>query len=79
MAQSGDTGQSGDMEQSGDMAPSGELGPRRPLQALLRDGTLAGSWTLDAARSTVQLKTRHTWGLAHAAGGLPPGSPATAR
>jgi polyisoprenoid-binding protein YceI len=34
------------------------------LQALLQDGGLAGSWTLDAARSQVRLKTRHTWGLA---------------
>jgi polyisoprenoid-binding protein YceI len=33
------------------------------LQALLRDGTLAGSWTLDPARSEVLLETRHTWGL----------------
>jgi polyisoprenoid-binding protein YceI len=34
------------------------------LEALLRDGTLAGSWTLNEARSEVRLKTRHTWGLA---------------
>jgi polyisoprenoid-binding protein YceI len=33
------------------------------LQALLRDGTLAGNWTLDPARTEVQLHTRHTWGL----------------
>jgi polyisoprenoid-binding protein YceI len=33
------------------------------LQALVRDGTLAGSWTLDPARSQVLLQTRHTWGL----------------
>jgi len=33
------------------------------LQALLRDGKLAGSWTLDAGQSEVVLKTRHTWGL----------------
>ncbi|HEX3713034.1 MAG TPA: YceI family protein [Trebonia sp.] len=33
------------------------------LQTLLQDGNLAGSWTLDPARSEVQLKTRHTWGL----------------
>ena len=30
---------------------------------LLRDGELAGSWTLDAGKSSVQLRTRHTWGL----------------
>jgi polyisoprenoid-binding protein YceI len=29
----------------------------------LRDGELAGSWTLDAGRSSVQLRTKHTWGL----------------
>jgi len=33
------------------------------LQVLVRDGTLAGSWTLDAARSEVRLESRHTWGL----------------
>jgi len=44
------------------MAPSGQL-TSPALQALLQDGTLTGSWTLDPARSTVQLKTRHTWGL----------------
>jgi polyisoprenoid-binding protein YceI len=33
------------------------------LQALVRDGTLTGSWTLDPARSEVLLETRHTWGL----------------
>jgi polyisoprenoid-binding protein YceI len=44
------------------MAPSGQL-TRSALQALLGDGQLAGSWTLDAARSQVGLQTRHTWGL----------------
>jgi polyisoprenoid-binding protein YceI len=38
------------------------------LQALLRGGELAGSWTLDAARSEVRLQTRHTWGLFPLAG-----------
>jgi polyisoprenoid-binding protein YceI len=33
------------------------------MQALLQDGKLAGSWTLDATRSEVRLETRHTWGL----------------
>jgi len=33
------------------------------LQALIKDGTLTGSWTLDPARSQVLLETRHTWGL----------------
>jgi len=45
------------------MAPSGQL-TSPALEALLQDGKLAGSWTLDTARSEVQLKTRHTWGLA---------------
>jgi polyisoprenoid-binding protein YceI len=44
------------------MAPSGPL-TSSALQALLQGGELAGSWTLDAAKSQVQLKTRHTWGL----------------
>jgi polyisoprenoid-binding protein YceI len=44
------------------MAPSGQL-TSPALQELLADGELAGSWTLDAARSEVRLKTRHTWGL----------------
>jgi polyisoprenoid-binding protein YceI len=53
------------------MAASQESGMASPgqldsptVEALLRDGTLAGSWTLDPGRSEVQLKTRHTWGLA---------------
>jgi polyisoprenoid-binding protein YceI len=33
------------------------------VQALLQDGNLVGSWTLDANRSEVKLETRHTWGL----------------
>ena len=33
------------------------------LQAQLRDGGLAGSWTLDPTRSEVVLHTRHTWRL----------------
>jgi polyisoprenoid-binding protein YceI len=33
------------------------------LAARLREGTLAGTWTLDPARSQVLLTTRHTWGL----------------
>jgi polyisoprenoid-binding protein YceI len=44
------------------MTPQGR--PTTPaLQALLQDGTLTGSWTLDPARSEVLLETRHTWGL----------------
>jgi polyisoprenoid-binding protein YceI len=33
-------------------------------QALLTDAALAGSWTLDPAKSTVGLKSRSMWGLA---------------
>lgn len=44
------------------MAPSGQLASPA-VEELLRGGTLAGSWTLDPARSQVRLKTRHTWGL----------------
>jgi polyisoprenoid-binding protein YceI len=40
------------------------------LQALLGDGQLAGSWTLDPARSRVRLTTRHTWGLLPLHGGF---------
>ena len=44
------------------MAPS-EQPAASALQALLQDGSLAGAWTLDPARSEVVLHTRHTWGL----------------
>jgi polyisoprenoid-binding protein YceI len=37
--------------------------PASGLQALIKDGTLTGSWTVDPARSQVKLETRHTWGL----------------
>jgi polyisoprenoid-binding protein YceI len=37
-------------------------------QALLADGKLAGSWTLDGARSTVGLRTKSVWGLAKVKG-----------
>jgi polyisoprenoid-binding protein YceI len=45
------------------MAPSGQL-TSSALQALIQDGNLAGSWTLDTARSEVRLKSRSMWGLA---------------
>ena len=45
------------------MAPSGQL-TSSALQALLKDGQFAGSWTLDAARSEVRLKSKSMWGLA---------------
>ena len=44
------------------MAPPEQL-TAPTLQEQLQDGELAGSWTLDAARSEVRLNTRHTWGL----------------
>jgi len=44
------------------MTPQGQL-TTSALQALIQDGTLTGSWTLDPARSEVLLETRHTWGL----------------
>lgn len=34
------------------------------LQALLKDAALAGTWTLDPAKSAVGLKSRSMWGLA---------------
>lgn len=33
------------------------------LGALLRDGKLAGNWTLDASRSQVRLRSKSMWGL----------------
>ena len=33
------------------------------LQELLRDGTLAGSWSLDPARSVIGLKSKSMWGM----------------
>ena len=44
------------------MTPQGQL-TASALQALVQDGTLTGSWTLDPTRSQVLLETRHTWGL----------------
>src|ERR1700722_12340882 len=38
------------------------------LPALLRDGKLAGAWTLDAARSEIGLKSKSMWGLASVKG-----------
>ena len=43
--------------------PSPEPLTDTDLQSLLQGGELAGSWTLDPARSRVRLTTRHTWGL----------------
>ena len=44
------------------MTESGQMTPPA-LQELLRDGKLAGSWTLDAARSEIGLKSKSMWGL----------------
>jgi len=45
------------------MAPSGQM-TASALQAMLTDATLAGSWTLDASRSTIGLRSKSMWGLA---------------
>jgi len=45
------------------MAPTGQV-TASALQAMLEDAALAGSWTLDASRSTVGLRSRSMWGLA---------------
>jgi polyisoprenoid-binding protein YceI len=44
------------------MAEAGQV-QTPALQALLRDGKLAGSWTLDPARTEIRLTSRHMWGL----------------
>jgi polyisoprenoid-binding protein YceI len=33
------------------------------LDTLLHDGTMAGTWTLDASRSQIRLRTKSVWGL----------------
>jgi len=45
------------------MAPAGQV-TASTLQAMLKDAALAGSWTLDASRSTVGLRSKSMWGLA---------------
>src|SRR6266851_3383173 len=45
------------------MAPSGQM-TASALQSMLKDATLAGSWTLDASRSTIGLRSKSMWGLA---------------
>jgi polyisoprenoid-binding protein YceI len=44
------------MTQSEQITPSA-------VQELLRDGKLAGSWALDAARSEIGLKSKSMWGM----------------
>jgi polyisoprenoid-binding protein YceI len=44
------------------MTPSGQ--PAAPaLQALLADPALAGDWTLDGTKSTIELRSKSIWGL----------------
>jgi polyisoprenoid-binding protein YceI len=45
-----------------DMAQSGQM-TASALDTLLRDGKLAGSWTLDASRSKIGLRSKSMWGL----------------
>ena len=44
------------------MAPSGQMNAPE-LQALLKDAALTGSWTLDASKSTVGLRSKSMWGM----------------
>ena len=44
------------------MAPSGQMNAPA-LQALLEDAALTGTWTLDAAKSTVSLRSKSMWGM----------------
>ena len=43
-------------------APSGHM-TTPALQALLKDGALAGQWVLDPRTSTIRLTSRSMWGL----------------
>jgi polyisoprenoid-binding protein YceI len=42
---------------------SAENGAAPALDALLRDGRLAGDWTLDPAKSEIRLRSKSIWGL----------------
>jgi polyisoprenoid-binding protein YceI len=44
------------------VAPSGQS-TASELEALLRDGRLAGDWTLDPPRSEIRLRSKSVWGL----------------
>jgi polyisoprenoid-binding protein YceI len=44
-------------------APSGQM-TAPALQALLKDGALAGEWVLDPRKSSIRLKSKNAWGLA---------------
>lgn len=43
-------------------APSGQM-TAPVVQALLRDGALAGEWILDPRKSSIRLESRSMWGL----------------
>jgi polyisoprenoid-binding protein YceI len=45
------------------MAPTGQV-TGSAVQAMLKDAALAGSWTLDASRSAVGLRSKSMWGMA---------------
>jgi polyisoprenoid-binding protein YceI len=45
------------------MAPAGQV-TESALQAMLEDAAFTGSWTLDASRSAIGLRSRSMWGLA---------------
>jgi len=45
------------------MAPAGQV-TASDLRAMLTDAALAGSWTLDASRSSISLRSKSMWGLA---------------
>ena len=50
------------IKREGGMAPSGQMNAPA-LQTLLEDAALTGTWTLDAAKSTVRLRSRSMWGM----------------
>src|SRR6266567_6863839 len=45
------------------MAPAEQV-TASDLRAMLTDAALAGSWTLDASRSSISLRSKSMWGLA---------------
>ena len=49
------------------MAPSGNSAAPA-LDAALREGQLAGDWTLDPSRSQVRLRSKSMWGMASVKG-----------
>ena len=45
------------------MAPAGQV-TASALQTMLKDAAFTGSWTLDASRSAIGLRSKSMWGLA---------------